>query len=137
MLDMPNVLKIIIAAGFLSPALALGSILSGSLMGGASANAPYGDAAHLGELLLAVLGTLPILASSLLMARRINIGRHLFAGGWVFLCLSPLALSAVKASLDIFLIQLAFNLAVGSVLICYLFCNKQIQAYFLAGRDSA
>ena len=137
MLNMPNNLKIIIAAGFFSPALALGSIRSGSLVDGASPNTPYGDAAHLGELLIAVLATLPILTSSLLMARRINKGRYLFAGGWVFLCLSPLALSAVRATLDIFLMQFAFNLVVGGALTCYLFCNKRIRAYFLAERSNA
>jgi len=130
-LEMPLALKFITLMGFVAPALAIASTLTGSITQGKIVGSGFGAAENITEFSMIVIFSLPSFFAAMMILMRLPKSRYIYVIGWITICLSPLALSQIRTDYDIFLVQLSFNLILGVVLAVFLFRNESINNYFI------
>lgn len=119
---MPLLLRLATIAMLLSPVLAIGSILSGSITPPQSPIFEYGSAKNLYELILATTVTLPAFLSGLLILNKNKIGIFIFPIGYSSTIASSFVLSSLREQFDQLLISILATSVIGFVFLStYLF----------------
>lgn len=123
--EMPIWMRFLPILGIVAPLLAVVTIIDKEV-----AINPSFDLKEIVVYSLIVISMLPIFLGSVFMLKKSKASRYIYVLGWFVVCLSPLLMSSVRAEIDVFLMELSFNLLIGVVLIIYLFQNKQVQNYY-------
>lgn len=127
---MPSVLKFITLMGFIAPLLVIASTLTGSVLNGKVVSSTFGAAENAIEFSIVVLSSLPAFIAAVMIVMRSSKSRYLYIIGWITICISPFALSQIRAEYHAFLVQLIFNLILGAIVALFLFKSESINNYF-------
>jgi len=127
--DMTLIMKIIILVSLCAPFIAVVSILSGNISG-KSFDYEYGAAKNIMELSVAILFTLPIFITALMIGIKSQKARYFYIVSWLLLCLSQFALSEIRSDYKVVIIELSFNIFLGVIIAAYLALNSDVKKYF-------
>lgn len=128
---MPYLLKLMCLLSAFTPAIAVFSTLSGSVLQPGAPTFEYGAARNLSELIVLALATTPIFAAGVFIVMRRAAARYLFPIGLLCAYFSPLLLVAVRDSLDHPWSYLASGFVVSTAAFVYLIVASSAKRYFV------
>ncbi|MGD8913934.1 MAG: hypothetical protein PVJ68_14500 [Candidatus Thiodiazotropha sp.] len=124
-------MKIIFTAGLASPIIAIGAILSGSVLAPGMLHFEYGSARSLTELTFVVAMAIPLAVISFLMLIRRKVAVILFPIGYIPVSIFPLFLKAFEENIDYVRSSVISALVIGLIAWSYLLISKEVKQYFL------
>lgn len=128
---MPYLMKMMVLVGLLAPVLAFLTVKDGAIVQRYIEGALSKQGLDSIDLIFFVLSSIPLFLASFSLLSKKKLSRILFFVGWVFICLSPLALTLIRHALpELFLVELSFNFAIGVAMVAYLYLNADAKAYF-------
>ncbi len=128
--SMPFLLKIIFLAGLFSPAIAITSVLTGTMLAPDTPRYEYGAATNLTELFLLIGSTIPAATISVLMVMKRKAALLLFPFGYIAASVGPIFLSTFREDVDYIMSSVLPAVAGGIMAIAYLFFSGAVRRYF-------
>lgn len=128
--SMPFPLRIIFLLMLLSPALALSSVLSGSVAQPGQPLFEYGAAKSLVEVTLAVATAIPACIVGILILCKHRHARALFPIAYLGNCIGPFVLSVMREDFKNFITSLLFVSVIGILISVYLYVSREVRQYF-------
>ena len=128
-LKMPLSLKVISVAGLFSPLLALGSVLTGSILPDGYPRSNYGAASNLFELFMVIGLMFPAAVSAVLIVFRLRLSRIFFVVSYFVACVSPFSLKLFREELSEPDLYLLAAFVTSLILSGYMFLSKNVRAY--------
>ena len=128
--SMPFPLKVIFLAGLSSPAITIGSVLTGTVLPPDASSFAYGAARNLIELIFVTVTSIPASVIAVFMFMRRKVSLLLFPFGYSAVCLAPIFLSTVRENVDYMMSSVLSALVIGAIASAYLFLSGGVRRYF-------